>query len=110
MTTSELRELMHEGRAAVAAGELTLRQLVGLTDAEEAALARHARRLAGRGRLHEAEALCGLLCSADPLQARHWQALARLQRRLGRPIEARACDEIARCLADEQPPSAPLRA
>lgn len=110
MTTEALYEQMNDARAAVAAGELTLGQLVGLTGAEEAALARQVRRLAGRGRLREAVTLCGLLCSAAPLQARHWKALAGLQRRLGRPIEAGACDEVARCLDDAPPSRVPRRA
>ena len=103
MSIGELVQLMNEAREAVASGDMTIRQLVGLTDTEIAALHREARRLASRRKLRRAAALCGLLCHTDPLDHRHWKALASMQRRLGQQLEADACAEVARCLSDEEP-------
>jgi tetratricopeptide (TPR) repeat protein len=75
-------------------GELTLRQIAGLTRREMDAVAGAAEALRRRGDLHGAAAVWGLLLSYDPLVSRYWRALADLQRRVGNWSAAVTCYEV----------------
>jgi len=75
-------------------GDLTMRQVVGLSDREMNAVADAADALRRRGDLANAARLWGLLIGFDPYVPRYWRALADLQRRLGRHAEAVLCYEV----------------
>jgi tetratricopeptide (TPR) repeat protein len=83
-------------------GSLCLRDLVGLTDQEVQAVAQVAESLRRRGSLQDAVAVYSLLITYDPLGARHWQAMADLQRRLGQHAMAAACFEVLALLAGRE--------
>ena len=75
-------------------GRLTLGQVAGLTAEETAAVSDLARNLRRAGRLTEAAEVQGLLLVFDPYEARHWRAMAGIQRRLGNPGYAAICLEV----------------
>lgn len=74
-------------------GDLTMRQVAGLSQQEMNAVAEAAEVLRRSGDLDGAAAVWGLLASYDPYVPRYWKALADLQRRRGRWAEAVACYE-----------------
>ncbi len=83
-------------------GSLRLRDVVGLTDAEMAALAALAESCRRRAELEEAIAVYALLLTHDPVNAAHWSAMADLQRRAGEQGVAVACYELAALLGGRE--------
>jgi tetratricopeptide (TPR) repeat protein len=96
---SEIAEAATQVAVWMREGSLRLRDLVGLTDQELQAVTQVAESLRRRGSLPDAVAVHGLLIIYEPLRARHWQAMADLQRRLGQPAMAAVCYEVLALLA-----------
>jgi len=84
-------------------GRLTLAQAAGLTAAELDAIEQAARHLQRQGDLAGAADVLGLLLAYDPYRPEHWQAMGRLQRRIGNPEPARVCRQMQAMLEGRIP-------
>ena len=87
-------------RRSLEQGTLTLRQAVGLDDAEMQAVVELAESWRRRGDLLRASAVYGLLISYDPFDPSYWRSLADLQRNQGLHVVALACYEVLAALQD----------
>jgi tetratricopeptide (TPR) repeat protein len=93
-----LRAAAEHAATALRAGTLSFGQVLGLNQAELAALAGAAHAHRRQGRLAAAAAIHALLVACDPLRQSHWRALAGLQQRQGNHALAVACFEAAAAL------------
>jgi len=98
--TRDIEDVAKQVAADLRAGALTLGQVVGLTDAEVAAVTELAEGYRRRGKLQRAASVYGLLLSYTPYNAGGWERLADLQARLGNHPAAVACYEIVALLRD----------
>lgn len=93
-----IRAAAEQAAAGLRRGTLTLAQVLGLDEAELAALGSAADAHRRQGDLAAAAAIHALLAACDPLRASHWRALAGLQQRQGNHAVAVACYETAAAL------------
>jgi cysteine sulfinate desulfinase/cysteine desulfurase-like protein len=92
--TSELEQLVSTVTQGLRSGTLTLKEVVGLTDAEMESVAELASRQRSRGKYKEAATIYGLLLTYAPLSATYWEQMADVQERIGHIPLAVACCEI----------------
>lgn len=90
----ELEQLVSTVIRGLRGGTLTLKDVVGLTDAEMASVAEVASRQRSCGNYEEAATIYGLLLTYAPLSATYWEQMADVQERVGHLPLAVACCEI----------------
>jgi hypothetical protein len=105
------RESVRRAKAAAMAselrsGRLKLRDVLGLSDRELAALERVAEAHRRRGRLGDAMAIYGLLAMQDPIRGRYWREHAELASRTGQHAEAALSYEALALIEGREPESA----
>jgi tetratricopeptide (TPR) repeat protein len=98
--TNETTELVRHTTEDLRRGDLTMRQMAGITPQEMVAMAETADALRRSGDLDGAAAVWGLLLSYDPYVPRYWKALADIHRRRSRWAEAVACYELLALVQD----------
>ncbi len=87
-------------------GSLKLRDVLGVTDRELAALERVAESLRRRGKLGDAMAVYGLLAMQDPVRARFWREHAELASRTGQHAAAVLSYQALALLEGREPEAA----
>jgi tetratricopeptide (TPR) repeat protein len=85
----------------LAKGDASLKQVVGLSDAEMNAVSRRAHAFRRAGQMDEAMALFGLLLTFDPFDGARWSLMAGLKQRTGDSLAALSCYQVALTLGHQ---------